>query len=207
MKKEFIEVIKDSWSNETTYPGSNWTKENPALGQCAITALVINDFMGGKIMRCIVENGSHYYNLIEGKIFDLTASQFNVKIDYSTCEERTREYLLSNKNTKERYLLLLNNIKQNCIDKNIQFKLIDKNGKEYMSNMPGTLGGNKKLKIYGKLDCYSALNFIKKGYYVDKRVFFKDEETAISAGYRPCAKCMRKEYQLYKEKIGKKEEK
>ena len=36
-----------------------------------------------------------------------------------------------------------------------------------LSKIPGTLGGNKKLKIYGKLDCKCALNWIKKGYYID----------------------------------------
>ena len=74
------------------------------------------------------------------------------------------------------------------------YKLIDENGNEYLSTTPGMLGGNKRLKIYGRLDCPSANRWIEKGYYVQDRVFFKDEETAISAGYRPCAICMRKEY-------------
>ena len=62
---------------------------------------------------------------------------------------------------------------------------------------------HKKLKIYGRLDCPSALRYIAKGQYVKNRVFFKDEETAIAAGFRPCAKCMPKEYKLWKEKQGK----
>lgn len=75
-----------------------------------------------------------------------------------------------------------------------EFKLINSDGKEYLSNTPGTLGGNKKLKIYGRLDCRSANKWIKKGYYASNRVFFEDEETAIKAGYRPCAICMPNEY-------------
>ncbi|MDP4128201.1 MAG: Ada metal-binding domain-containing protein, partial [Bacillota bacterium] len=31
------------------------------------------------------------------------------------------------------------------------------------------------------------------------RVFFADEETAIAAGYRPCARCMPKEYAEWKQ--------
>ena len=31
------------------------------------------------------------------------------------------------------------------------------------------------------------------------RVFFKDEETAIAAGYRPCGVCMKAEYKRWKE--------
>lgn len=79
------------------------------------------------------------------------------------------------------------------------FKLIDRNGKSYYSETPGLLGGHKKLKIYGRLDCPSALKWIKKGYYVQHRVFFADEETAIAAGYRPCAVCMNEEYKKWKE--------
>ena len=75
------------------------------------------------------------------------------------------------------------------------YKLINENGEEYLSSNPGLLGGNKRLKIYGKLDCKSANKWIKKGYYVKDRVFFPDEETAIKAGYRPCAVCMKKEYE------------
>lgn len=79
------------------------------------------------------------------------------------------------------------------------FKLLDSNGKEYFSEEKGTLGGHKKLKIYGRLDCPSALRYIEKGQYVQHRVFFADEETAIAAGYRPCAKCMPDEYKKWKE--------
>lgn len=73
-----------------------------------------------------------------------------------------------------------------------QYKLIDNNGKTYLSDTKGTLGGNKKLKIYGLLNCKNALMWIEKGYYTNNRVFFKDEETAIKAGYKPCKKCLKK---------------
>ena len=63
------------------------------------------------------------------------------------------------------------------------YKLIGPDGKEYISEEKGTLGGHRKLKIYGKLNCPSALRYIAKGDYVQHRVFFKDEETAIAAGY------------------------
>ena len=79
-----------------------------------------------------------------------------------------------------------------------QYKLLDENGKEYLSAEKGTIGGNKSLKIYGKLDCPSALRWIAKGHYVKNRVFFKDEETAIKAGYRPCAVCMPEKYKKWK---------
>ena len=78
------------------------------------------------------------------------------------------------------------------------YRLINENGEEYLSEVPGTLGGNKRLKIYGRLDCSSANKWIEKGYYIQNRVFFLNEEIAIKAGYRPCAVCMRKEYEEWK---------
>lgn len=80
-----------------------------------------------------------------------------------------------------------------------KYKLIGADGKPYESEVPGQFGGHKKLKIYGRLDCKSALSYIAKGQYVQNRVFFKDEETAKAAGYRPCAKCMPDEYKKWKE--------
>ena len=63
---ELKRIIELSWSMETCVPSlkNNWTIENKSLGQCAVTALIINLYMGGKIMRCMCETGSHYYNLI-----------------------------------------------------------------------------------------------------------------------------------------------
>jgi methylphosphotriester-DNA--protein-cysteine methyltransferase len=65
--------------------------------------------------------------------------------------------------------------------------------------MPGKLGGHKRLKIYGKLDCPNALRWINKGKYLKYRVFFADEEAAIAAGYRPCAICMKSKYLKWKQ--------
>lgn len=55
------------------------------------------------------------------------------------------------------------------------------------------LGGNSNLKIYGTLSCKSG-----KRLKVKNRVFFKNEEEAIRAGYRPCGHCMRTKYKLWK---------
>lgn len=78
------------------------------------------------------------------------------------------------------------------------YKLIGSGGNLYASSNPGTLGGHERLKIYGRLNCPSALRYIAKGQYVAHRVFFIDEQTAIAAGYRPCAKCMPEEYREWK---------
>ena len=86
---------------------------------------------------------------------------------------------------------------------NRAYKLQDQHGKTYLSEIPGKLGGNKRLKIYGRLDCPSANRWVLKGSYAANRVFFMDEATAIAAGYRPCAVCMPEEYKKWKEKVKK----
>lgn len=79
------------------------------------------------------------------------------------------------------------------------YTLIGPDGKPYRSAIPGALGGYKPRKIYGRLDCPCALRHIANGHYVKHRVFFADEATAIAAGYRPCAVCMKAEYRAWKE--------
>jgi methylphosphotriester-DNA--protein-cysteine methyltransferase len=76
--------------------------------------------------------------------------------------------------------------------------LIGTDGKPYKSDVPGTLGGHRKSRIYGRLDCPGALRAIARGGYVANRVFFLDEPTAIAAGYRPCWVCMRERYRAWK---------
>ena len=54
-------------------------------------------------------------------------------------------------------------------------------------------GGNKKLKIYGRLSCASGKRMKKQN-----RVFFISEKEATDNGYRPCGHCMKAQYQLWK---------
>ena len=68
----------------------------------------------------------------------------------------------------------------------------------YDSPTSGTLGGHRKARIYGRLDCPTALRAIAKGGYVTQRVFFADEATAIAAGFRPCAVCLPQEYAAWR---------
>jgi methylphosphotriester-DNA--protein-cysteine methyltransferase len=77
------------------------------------------------------------------------------------------------------------------------YTLLGADGGFYKSEVPGLFGGNRKLKIYGRLDCFSANRYLDKG-YAKIRVFFASEGDAIKAGYRPCGKCMREAYKVWK---------
>jgi len=54
-------------------------------------------------------------------------------------------------------------------------------------------GGYSPGKIYGRLSCASG-----KKMKVQNRVFFQNEQEAIKAGYRPCARCMHAAYVKWK---------
>ncbi|GAA3115775.1 Ada metal-binding domain-containing protein [Streptomyces rectiviolaceus] len=71
-------------------------------------------------------------------------------------------------------------------------------GEPYPSAAPGTLGGHRRGRLYGCLDCPSALRAVARGAYATHRVFFPDEATAIAAGYRPCAVCLPAQYARWK---------
>lgn len=55
------------------------------------------------------------------------------------------------------------------------------------------LAGNKKLKIYGRLQCASG-----KRMKSVNRVFFFSEGEALREGYRPCGRCLPDEYRAWK---------
>ena len=79
------------------------------------------------------------------------------------------------------------------------YHLTGPDGAEYRSAMKGTLGGHRRSKVYGRLDCPGATRALARGGpYAKYRVFFADEATAIKAGYRPCGLCMRAEYAAWK---------
>jgi len=69
-------------------------------------------------------------------------------------------------------------------------------GSIYKSLEPGTMGGNSRHRIHGRLDCWSANRALPT--YASIRFFFADEQAAIAAGYRPCGHCMREGYKVWK---------
>jgi methylphosphotriester-DNA--protein-cysteine methyltransferase len=78
------------------------------------------------------------------------------------------------------------------------YTLVAADGKPYASTEKGTIGGHRGTKVFGRLDCPTALRSIARGGYARRRVFFADVATAVEAGYRPCAACMPEAYRGWK---------
>ena len=123
MELDKLETILNSlYSKETCYPEcrNQWNDDNKTLGHCAIVALIINDYFGGYICKMKVNNISHYFNLIDGEIVDLTSEQFKINdISYANYIIKTREDVLMDEDTKKRYEILKLKVKLSLIDEKI----------------------------------------------------------------------------------------
>lgn len=124
MKLDKLEkILINIYSKETCYPDckEQWNIDNKTLGHCAIVSLLINDYFGGNICKIKINGISHYFNIINDKIIDFTSDQFKVdRIDYSNYVIKTRDEVLNNEDTNERYQLLKLKVKLNLIDEKIQ---------------------------------------------------------------------------------------
>jgi hypothetical protein len=114
--KEFkIEQVRQalfkSWSIETS---SKWIPENPARGQCSVTALVINNLFGGEILKTLLPEGWHFYNRIDGKRYDFTDSQFDGPIDYMDVPSNRDEAMLDT--SPRQYSVLKQNLLRHLVE-------------------------------------------------------------------------------------------
>lgn len=81
---ELEQAISQSWSEDTADPreGEQWSLDNPALGQCDVTSLVVHDLLGGELAAADVyldgqRVEAHMWNrLPRGLEIDLTRDQF-----------------------------------------------------------------------------------------------------------------------------------
>jgi hypothetical protein len=108
---DFRKRLETAWSKETSATPVAWHPAIPSLGQCAVTALAVQDEFGGELLRCLADGAiSHYYNRVTvpaGVVtVDLTRDQFPPDTHFSEPEERTRDYVLSYPATAQRYALL-----------------------------------------------------------------------------------------------------
>ncbi|QMU70208.1 hypothetical protein [Streptacidiphilus sp. P02-A3a] len=77
-------AVRSSWGADTCPPEGRlrWSADDPARGQCGVTAMVLNDLLGGELIRGEVQiNGEfrdyHWWNRIGlGVEIDLTREQF-----------------------------------------------------------------------------------------------------------------------------------
>ena len=108
--RDVYDLLKGIWCAETCAPRMRklWTAENPTLGQCSITAFLVQDLFGGKVYGTPLGDGNfHCFNDVDGCVFDLTSEQFeDEKLLYDHCVEQCREDHFAKEEKHQRYLLL-----------------------------------------------------------------------------------------------------
>ena len=107
---DYYDLLSNAWCAGTCAPRmrDDWTPENKTLGQCSITAFLIQDIYGGTVYGVPLGDGNyHCFNEVAGCVFDLTSEQFgDEKLNYVNCpvQERTKHFAKAEK--KARYDLL-----------------------------------------------------------------------------------------------------
>lgn len=128
--KELTTALHNSWTQETSSSPDEWSTNNPARGQCVASVLVMQDYLGGDLLRYEVTGKSihemHYCNLLDdGTVVDTTNLQYkepvNMKVKPVDLKgfSSIREKRLADKATNNRYQLLKQFIAKQLITSNL----------------------------------------------------------------------------------------
>lgn len=121
--QELSLALHASWRADTAYDSKEWNQKNKARGQCVVSSLVIQDYLGGELIRFEVNEGelheTHYMNqLPDGTVIDTTASQYispvtmrRKQIDAGKFAS-IRDKRLADESTAIRYKILKNRVEQ-----------------------------------------------------------------------------------------------
>ena len=104
---DLYDALKHVWCEYTCTPRmrNSWSEENITLGQCSITAFLVQDIFGGHVFGILRPDGSvHCYNSVDGHVFDLTSEQFGGEVlSYRDNPEQFREVHFAKQEKLERY--------------------------------------------------------------------------------------------------------
>ncbi len=105
--RDLYDLLTEVWCAETCAPRMrrSWTPENKTLGQCSITAFLMQDLFGGRVYGVPLEDGNfHCFNVVGGCTFDLTSEQFgDTVMNYENCPEQFRETHFAKEEKRLRY--------------------------------------------------------------------------------------------------------
>jgi hypothetical protein len=112
---ELEEAIRASWTREISEEPDKWSDDNPAYGCCAVTSMVVRDYLGGELVIAgVVKDGvridRHVWNVLpSGIAVDLSRDQFRDGERYEA-PKRLNEPAVDG--TQERYELLAARVRE-----------------------------------------------------------------------------------------------
>ena len=109
--RDLYDLMSGIWCRYSCAPRyrEEWSEDNKTLGQCSITAFLVQDIYGGKVYGVKLPDGAyHCYNDVDGCVFDLTSEQFgDVVLSYDDNPEQLREVQLAPEEKRLRYEYLV----------------------------------------------------------------------------------------------------
>ena len=112
--RDLYDLLSEIWYEYTCAPRlrEGWSKDNPTLGQCSITAFLAQDIFGGRVYGIPRDGGNyHCYNVVGNCVFDLTSEQFgDEKLNYDNNPEQFREVHFAKEEKRLRYEYLKNEL-------------------------------------------------------------------------------------------------
>lgn len=114
---DIVKAFEASWKADTAYDKNDWTEGNKARGQCVVSSLVVQDYLGGDLLSYTIEAGNlnetHYINQLEdGTLIDTTGKQYVTPVISRLKSmdlkgfSSAREKMLFDEDTRNRYELL-----------------------------------------------------------------------------------------------------
>jgi hypothetical protein len=103
--QQLLAALQNSWSEETSFTPDEWSPQNPARGQCLVSTLVLQDYLGGGLQRYDIKadnfEETHYCNVLPGgAILDATAAQYTQPVQLTVTPINLKGYATA----RERYL-------------------------------------------------------------------------------------------------------
>ncbi len=114
--QELYDMLKHIWCEYTCAPRlrEEWSMKNQTLGQCSITAFLVQDIFGGDVYGILRPGGNyHCYNVVGDAVFDLTSEQFGDEVlDYTGNPIQSRETHFAAEEKRLRYEYLKKQLKR-----------------------------------------------------------------------------------------------
>ena len=115
---DLYDALSEIWCEYTCAPRmrEDWSPKNKTLGQCSITAFLVQDIFGGEVYGILRAGGNyHCYNVVGGSVFDLTSEQFGDEVlNYENNPVQLRETHFAKTEKKERYEFLCRKLAEYC---------------------------------------------------------------------------------------------
>ncbi len=113
-QEQFIKIIKEVASKETSFDPDNWGLNNLLWGHCAVVSLLAQEIFGGDLIKGSLSDypkysylKSHIWNRINGKDVDFTKEQYDdLSFNDLKGELRLRSSVLNHPDTIRRFNLL-----------------------------------------------------------------------------------------------------